>query len=128
MPTARPTRCPIPGCHRLTTQRGRCEEHQPKPWANPSANTRTLTSADRARFRRMVLDRDPVCVCTGWCGTHYGPCTQPATEADHIVPIGLGGAHHAGENGAGLCASCHLEKSKQDNQRIRQARSRRGTP
>lgn len=126
MPTARPSRCPIPDCHNLTTTKGRCDNHQPKPWANPSANTRTLTPAERARFRRMVLDRDPVCVCNGWCGNHYGPCTNPATEADHIIPIGLGGAHHAGENGQGLCTPCHDTKSQHDNQRIREARKGRG--
>jgi len=108
MPTARPERCPAPGCHALTTEHGRCPDHQRKPWENPSANTRTLTRADRRRFHDAVLTRDPRCVCTGQCGTtHHSPCGAPSTEADHIVPIAHGGAHTDPTNGRGLCHHCH---------------------
>lgn len=122
MPYARPERCPVPGCHELTTARGRCDEHQRKAWANPSANTRTLTRTERRRFHDMVLRGNPACACTGWCGEHIGACTTPATEADHIVPIALGGAHHARENGQALCTACHAIKSHDDAIRTREAR------
>lgn len=124
MPFARPERCPIPGCHNLTTRKGRCDEHQPKPWVRPSANSRTLTGADRARFHAMVLRGNPACVCTGWCGQHDGPCGKPATEADHILPIGLGGANHAQANGQALCTRCHEVKTVMDNKKMREARRR----
>ncbi|MGM7422986.1 HNH endonuclease [Cellulosimicrobium sp. CpK407] len=122
MPVAPPSRCPVPGCHQLTTDRGRCADHQRKPWENPSANTRALTGAERGRFRRLVLERDPVCRCTGWCGNHPGPCTAPATQADHIVPIGEGGARTDTRNGQGLCASCHDVKTYRDTERMRARR------
>lgn len=107
-----PSRCTR--CTALATRGGRCDDHQVKPWANPSANTRALTPADRARFRRAVLaDWDYQC---GWC-------RAPATEADHITPIGLGGAPHDwAYNGMAMCSECHEEKTIEDNRAIRRAR------
>lgn len=124
MPYAPPSRCPIPGCRKLTTTKGRCDDHQPKPWRTPSANTRQLTRKERQVFHDMTLTGSPTCACTGWCGTHTGQCKQHATEADHIIPIGMGGARLAAENAQPLCSACHSEKTKSDNKAIRQARSK----
>lgn len=118
MPTAAPSRCPKTGCHNLTTTRGRCDDHQRRAWENPSANTRALTGAERGRIRRTTLARHPVCQCTGWCGEHHGPCATPSTEADHIVPVGEGGARTDPGNLQGLCTDCHDVKTQADKARM----------
>lgn len=117
MPNAAPSRCPITGCTRLTTQRGRCDEHQRKAWENPSANTRALTGADRARIRRDTLAREPQC----------RRCPAPATQADHIIPIAEGGSRDDPTNLQGLCGPCHQLKTAEDRARAteRRARTRR---
>ena len=122
MPYAPPSRCHKPGCRKLTVKNGRCEDHQPKPWRNPSANTTQLTRQERQRFHDMTLAGAPPCACTGWCGTHSGKCKHPATEADHIIPVALNGARLSRENSQPLCARCHSEKTKKDNKAIRNAR------
>lgn len=111
-----PTRCTQ--CHRLATAKGRCDQHQPKPWENPSANTRQLTSRQRHRFRAAVLK-------------HYGPtcnhpgCDHPATEADHIIPISQGGAPDDWEhNGQALCRHHHEEKTRAETARANKHRHR----
>lgn len=106
-PFAAPTRCSEPRCRAYVTRHGRCDDHQRPAWANPSANTRTLSAADRARFRRAVLDRDPTCT---WPG-----CTAPSEQADHIVPVGDGGALHDLSNGRGLCIPHHDAVTRQQN-------------
>lgn len=104
-----PTRCTQ--CPKLATNHGRCDNHQRKPWANPSANTRTLTRQQRDHFRTAVLN--------DWNHT-CGQCGQPASEADHITPIGLGGNPHDWEhNGMALCPTCHTIKTAEDNKKIR---------
>lgn len=112
MPHAAPTRCPVPGCHQLTTERGRCATHQRKAWENPSANTRALTPRQRQQFHDAVLEREPTCRV----------CGAPATEADHITPIALGGAHTDPANGQGLCETHHNDKTTRDRAAIRAAR------
>lgn len=124
MPTDRPTRCPYDGCRALTTRRGRCDEHQIKPWANPSANTRALTSRERARFREEVLAGEPSCACTGWCNQHRGPCPEPGTQADHIISIAMGGSRLARANGQPLCAGCHTVKTRLDTAAVKAARKK----
>lgn len=39
MPTAPPTRC---HCGHPATRRGRCDQHQPKPWERPSIRNQKL--------------------------------------------------------------------------------------
>ena len=81
-----------------------CDTHQPpSTWnAYPSANARTHTRAQRATFRRQVLDREP----------HCRACGAPATEADHIVPVSQGGNNNPVTNGQGLCSPCHHTKTR----------------
>ncbi len=112
MPFAAPSRCAENGCHQLATYKGRCEEHQRKPWANVSAHGRTLTRQERAIFRRDVLRRDPICRACG---------TAPATDADHITPIADGGSPRDLNNGQGLCAPCHALKTRIEAARRREA-------
>lgn len=109
MPSKAPGRCTQ--CPVLATTKGRCDEHQRKAWENPSANTRALTGGQRARFRAEVMQAsDGKCA---WCG-------QPATEADHIRAIGLGGSPtDSTHNGMGLCSECHVLKTESDNNEMR---------
>lgn len=85
----------------MATFKGKCEKHQRKPWTNKSQNTLQLSSNDRKHFREQVLTREPNCRA----------CGQPATEADHIVPISQGGSHDDPANGQALCTSCHQRKT-----------------
>lgn len=124
MPTDRPSRCPYDGCRALTTRRGRCDDHQVKPWANPSANSRALTSRERAKFREAVLAGNPMCACTGWCGQHHGPCAAPGAQADHIIAIALGGSRLARSNGQALCAPCHQVKTRLDTAAVKAKRKK----
>jgi 5-methylcytosine-specific restriction endonuclease McrA len=101
MPTAPPTRCTEPGCGTLTTT-GRCPEHQRKPWANPSANTRTLTGAQRRTIKDQQLRREPRCrACHA----------TTELEADHIIELADGGAIFDPANLQTLCHDCHAIKT-----------------
>ena len=65
-----------------------------------------------ARLRVLVLQRNPVCAA----------CRDAAAvEADHIVPLGEGGADGLG-NMQGLCRRCHRLKSAADKRRMDRAR------
>lgn len=110
MPSRAQSRCTQ--CPRLATSKGRCDDHQRRAWENPSANTRALTGRQRETFRRNVLAAaQGICA---WCG-------KPATQADHILAIGLGGSPHDWEhNGQALCDDCHDLKTEADNHHARQ--------
>lgn len=99
MPTAPPTRCP---CGRTATNRGRCDEHQPKPWATPSKRNQVL---DKWKWRKTAEDflrHHPRCA---WCGAE-------ATQVDHIIPVADGGALYDHANLQSLCTPHHDEKTK----------------
>lgn len=72
--------------------------------------------ADRIRgttlqnIRREHFRRHPLCVK---CLEHKPPRITPAVELDHIKPLHQGG-EDVPENRQGLCAECHLEKSKRE--------------
>lgn len=95
--------CNVPGCPEFTKQ-GKCDEHRrAAERRRGSAHQRGYGQAHAQRFRRGVLDRDPICVeCRG----------KPATVADHypktrrqLVDEGLDPNDPA--NGRGLCEGCH---------------------
>ncbi len=115
MPYAPPTRCLVNGCAAFAVARGRCDEHY-KPWAQPSRRNTELTSKERHTFRARVLARDTICRACG---------TAPATQADHITPVALGGARTDLTNGQGLCAPCHDAKTRAEAAARNQARRRR---
>lgn len=76
------------------------------------------------KMRQRILRRDPVCRCLG-CPDHQGAsCTNPSTEADHVVPVARGGDHSM-LNGAGLCSGCHGHKTKADAAEGRALKSRK---
>jgi 5-methylcytosine-specific restriction endonuclease McrA len=106
MPTMPPTRCTHPGCGELATNAGRCAQHQRPAWQNPSAHTKTMPFD--ARWKRW---RDAVKLrANGNCEL----CGEKGREADHIVPIGNGGALYDLANGMWLCHECHSMKTKQE--------------
>lgn len=99
-------------CPEIAVRRGRCKEHQRKPWTKREGTPRAYDSEwDKlsARFRR----EHPYC----WCGA-------PATATDHIIPISEGGARLAWGNLQSLCDPHHDEKTQQE---ARRGRSRRPT-
>lgn len=117
MPTRPMARCTQ--CRAMATHHGRCDDHQRKAWANPSANSRALTGAQRRTFRAAVMsaamqERDGRCA---WC-------PNLATEADHILAIGLGGSPtDARHNGQALCSECHELKTESDKAQERARRT-----
>lgn len=112
MPYAPPARC---HCGAIATRRGRCDDHQPKPWSTPSANTQALTGRQRAQFKAAQLAREPQCRICG---------STDDLQADHIIPVAEGGALLSPSNGQTLCRVHHEAKSRAERQRGR-ARSRR---
>lgn len=79
-----------------------------------SGNRRSFPKA----VRKKIMDRD------GWrCQLRGARCTGIATEADHRVPHAEGGDDTA-ENGAAVCANCHAEKTRSEQQRGIARRSR----
>lgn len=62
-------------------------------------------------IRKIHFERYPLCVR---CLDKIPPVTRIAIELDHVVPLHKGGIESRDPfvNRAGLCAACHLEKSK----------------
>ena len=102
MPTAPPTRCP---CGLPATTRGRCDEHQPKPWARRSAHTRQIDRGRWERVRQQQLRDEPRC---RQCGA------EEHLQVDHILNIARGGALYDRENLQTLCKPCHDKKSERE--------------
>ena len=71
------------------------------PELRGTANERGY-GANHVRWRRMVLNRCPVC--------RVPDCGQPAVIADHVVPLRWGGERYALANGQGLCVAHHNRK------------------
>lgn len=99
--------CSTPGCPEYT-DRGRCPDCRTKAERKRGkVAARGYSGQHVARFRRGVLDRDPVCVV----------CRKaPATEADHwpmsrreLIDQGLDANDPA--RGRGLCKSCHSSET-----------------
>lgn len=119
MPTAPPTRCGAVGCYQFATGRGRCEEHQPQPWAGrPSLRERYGLSGGALRtLKRRVAERDHGCcyICGG----------EGADELDHIIPVSQGGAAADLDNLGLAHAACHRAKSAAEAQAGRTKRAKR---
>ena len=116
MPYAPPSRCP---CGNIATRRGRCDQHQPTPWAKHSRNGQTLTGTQRKQLHNEQLAREPQCRQCG--STHQ-------LEADHIIPIAEGGAHTHPDNLQTLCHNCHATKSEQERRRGTRRRHLKALP
>lgn len=108
MPRA-PRYCPR--CPTLVTAgQAYCDQCQPVGWAtHPSQRNTQHTREETRAFRRAVLAREPNC-------RH---CGNPATQADHIVPVADGGTNDPATNGQGLCDECHATKTKHEHRQRR---------
>lgn len=93
-----------------------CDAHKPAPgWvSHPSPSRVQLTRAERHAFRTAIIRPGVRCV----------DCGQPATVADHVIPIAEGGSNDPTTNGAALCAPCHDRKTQAEARRGRGRRNR----
>lgn len=115
MPTRPPRRCTR--CTKLATNKGRCDDHQPTPWATKSANSQALTGRQRAQLKAKRLAYDPTCAV----------CDEDDTsllELDHIIEIADGGDPHDFDNTWLLCTPCHAVKTS-NARKARKSRPRR---
>ena len=110
MPVAPPTRCGAVGCHAFATNRGRCDDHQPQPWANrPRKQDRYgISSGTWRSLKQQVARRDHT--------TCY-VCGREADEGEtydleHKRPISQGGSPRDLDNLGLICQPCHEIKSR----------------
>lgn len=104
MPTRPKRPCPHPGCPELV-QRGRCPRHALQVERARGTTAQRGYGAHHRRWRAMILARDVLCVAP--------KCKRPATQADHIIPLSMGGTW-ALENGQGLCHHHHSSKTARE--------------
>jgi 5-methylcytosine-specific restriction protein A len=104
-----PRYCARAGCLTLVGRRPYCPEHEPEPWE--SSHHPPGSSRHRA-WRRQVLER-----AFDLCEIRGPKCTGTATEADHIIPTGEGGAEFDIANGQAACANCHKAKTRAEARR-----------
>jgi len=82
-----------------------------KSWDHGSRESRHRRGygGEHVRLRAQLLKQEPLCrLCLA-----KGRVT-PATIADHIRPIAVGGAIHDINNLQPVCAECHNEKTIRD--------------
>jgi 5-methylcytosine-specific restriction endonuclease McrA len=82
-----------------------------QPMASSRTSDRRIRGTTLQNIRKTHFARFPLCVA---CQAKTPPRTTLAVELDHVVPLHQGGVESSDpfENRAGLCAECHLEKSK----------------
>lgn len=105
--------CSTPGCPTIVNS-GRCDTCIAAADARRgTAAQRGYTSRGHGSFRRLVLARDPLCVCTDTTHQGHGPeCLAPSRHADHW-PVDRRTLVLRGQNpddprhGRGLCGPCH---------------------
>ncbi|RBQ00059.1 HNH endonuclease [Bifidobacterium xylocopae] len=102
MPIRPQGRCTKAGCKAKAVTMGRCADHQPKPWARPSAHTQTIDHARWSVARQAALARD---------GRQCVRCGAKATEVDHIWEVADGGSLYGTSNLQSLCHACHQAKT-----------------
>lgn len=108
--------CSASGCPELVPA-GRCESHQRQAdQRRGTAAQRGYDTAHVKRFRRAVLLRDPLCVCTATAHGHGPECLAPSTDADHhprdrreLTRLGLD--PNDPQYGRGLCGPCHRKET-----------------
>ncbi|WP_431980020.1 HNH endonuclease [Streptomyces qinglanensis] len=108
MPDAPPTRCTDPECHEYATHRGRCDQHQPIPWAgrDDKAARYGISSGRWRTLKRKVTARDHGCCYR--CGAE--PTDSPHA-LDHVIPISEGGSRTDLNNLGLICTPCDAIKS-----------------
>lgn len=98
--------CSKPGCPTLVPHNvSRCHEHERA--ADRERGSRGYQTAGHRRFRRAVLDRDPVCVvCQLAIATvaDHWPISRRDLEAQGLDP-------NDPSRGRGLCHRCHSQET-----------------
>jgi 5-methylcytosine-specific restriction protein A len=106
----RMTVCTTPGCVELApVRKAYCDRHAPKPWANPSAHTKSRPKDWHARVNR-ARRRDRM---------RCRKCGQPGIQVDHIIEVADGGTWDL-DNLQTLCELHHRLKTEES----RKARSK----
>jgi 5-methylcytosine-specific restriction protein A len=95
-----PKVCVVDGCpNQATPYSGRCLDHPPP--RSPSSKATGTSAYKRARVQALKRDN--------WtCQL----CGDPATQADHIQQVALGGSHEL-SNLRAVCASCNQARNAQ---------------
>jgi 5-methylcytosine-specific restriction protein A len=107
MPTAPPHPCRAPRCRALIATGAWCAAHQPRE-ERPSAARRGYDRTWRGKWRRTILEREPLCrVCAA------RGLVVAATDVDHLVPRADGGAESVA-NLQPLCHACHSAKTRRE--------------
>lgn len=105
MPVAAPRPCSSPGCRKLATQAGRCDQHQREAWTKKPNATKRITGRRLQAMRASLFSRSPLCVHCDALGL-----VALATQRDHVIPLAEGGKDDE-TNEQGLCDACHEAKS-----------------
>ena len=113
MPIAAPRPCGHTGCRVLAVAGGRCADHQREAWRKKPVATKRITGRKLQAMRAALFAANPLCVECAQLGR-----VTLATQRDHIVPLGEGGADDA-DNVQGLCNECHEGKSLAEALRAR---------
>lgn len=123
MPVAPPTRCGAMGCHAFATNRGRCDDHQPQPWANRARKQDRygISSGTWRSLKRQVDRRDHhTCYVCGREAEDDEPL-----DLEHKTPISEGGSPRDLDNLGMICGPCHEIKSKAEAARANRERTLR---
>jgi 5-methylcytosine-specific restriction protein A len=118
MPRALKT-CSTPSCPELVAS-GRCAGCNKQADAQRgSRHQRGYGRQHEQRFRRQVLLREPLCVCSDETHGHGPLCLAQSTDADHwplsrreLVAAGLD--PNDPERGRGLCSTCHKRSTARE--------------
>lgn len=86
----------------------RCPLHESRGDAARSPSSRQRSNPEYLSERARILAGDPLC---HWCRR------EPATTADHIIPVAHGGGHRA--NLVPACESCNKSRQANPNWRPR---------
>lgn len=118
MPYAPPSRCTDPECHEYATAHGRCDDHQPIPWAgrDDKASRYGISSGRWRALKRKVTIRDHGC-CYRCGAMPPDDPDQPGHVLDHVRPISEGGSPTDLDNLGLLCTTCDTIKSQAEAQR-----------
>jgi len=111
MPTMPPKPCSEPRCYKMSSNSGRCEDHQPEPWLSSKGKTPTERGYgyDWKKLRLKVLIRDAH-LCQECFKNNI---ITVATDVDHIIPKSKGGTN-AMTNLQSLCNPCHKIKTNSE--------------
>jgi len=97
-----------PSCNALTDT-GYCKKHE-KPKEDRESGWKRYPPKTWDRERAYMLSRQPVCQCNyKFCKHDDGPCMNPSSDVDHIIPKWL---LDSDKHLQCLCKGCHSRKTR----------------